>query len=239
VTAGWRDVVERFGMAADPEGGWYVETWRATPLDAGGRPIASAILFLLPAREESRWHRVDADELWQFSAGDPLELRIAPADGGGPIEGIAWARTSRPVTRLRSWSRRAPGRRRGRLGVDAGRLHRGAGLLIRWVRARARRLGAARVTISERVWSQTTLLRQSLLERTFPGRDRNGHASGAGLRACFPLCLAQSELLSAMTVPGIIDAGKSHHRGESVSARARAAQLRSCFRASPMASRTR
>ena len=83
MSTGWRDVVERFGMAAHPEGGWYVETWRSdAPPGGAGRPAASAILFLLPAGEESRWHRVDADELWQYSAGDPLELGIAPADGG-------------------------------------------------------------------------------------------------------------------------------------------------------------
>ena len=78
----WRDVVERFGMRAHPEGGWYVETWRASAGPDGRRPVASAILFLLSAGEQSQWHRVDADELWQYSAGDPLELRIAPADGG-------------------------------------------------------------------------------------------------------------------------------------------------------------
>ena len=82
MTSDWRAVVERFGMAAHPEGGWYVETWRSEHVGEAGRPVASAILFLLPAGEESRWHRVDADELWQYSAGDPLELRIAPADGG-------------------------------------------------------------------------------------------------------------------------------------------------------------
>ena len=82
MTADWRAVVERFGMAAHPEGGWYVETWRSGARRAAGRPVSSAILFLLTAGEESRWHRVDADELWQYSAGDPLELRIAPADGG-------------------------------------------------------------------------------------------------------------------------------------------------------------
>jgi predicted cupin superfamily sugar epimerase len=85
MTPGWREVVERFGMAAHPEGGWYVETWRAAAPD-GRRPVASAILFLLAAGEASHWHRVDADELWQFSAGDALELLIAPADGSGPIE---------------------------------------------------------------------------------------------------------------------------------------------------------
>jgi predicted cupin superfamily sugar epimerase len=85
VSAGWRDVVERFGMVAHPEGGWYVETWRARAPD-GQRPVASAILFLLAAGETSHWHRIDADELWQFSAGHALELLIAPGEAGGPIE---------------------------------------------------------------------------------------------------------------------------------------------------------
>jgi len=61
-------------MQAHPEGGWYVETWQATAA-RGARPAASAILFLLGAGERSRWHRLDADEVWQWSAGDDLELR--------------------------------------------------------------------------------------------------------------------------------------------------------------------
>jgi uncharacterized protein len=85
MTDGWQAVVARFGMTAHPEGGWYVETWRAAAPD-GQRPVASAILFMLAAGETSHWHRVDADELWQFSAGDALELLIAPGDGGAPIE---------------------------------------------------------------------------------------------------------------------------------------------------------
>ncbi|HEU5204825.1 MAG TPA: cupin domain-containing protein [Candidatus Limnocylindrales bacterium] len=85
MTEAWRDVVERFGMAAHPEGGWYVETWRAAPVD-GARPAASAILFLLAAGETSHWHRVDADELWQYSAGDALELLIAAERPGAGIE---------------------------------------------------------------------------------------------------------------------------------------------------------
>jgi predicted cupin superfamily sugar epimerase len=85
VSAEWRAVVDRFGMTAHPEGGWYVETWRAAAAD-GERPVASAILFLLAAGEVSRWHRVDADELWQYSAGDALELLIAPGQAGAGIE---------------------------------------------------------------------------------------------------------------------------------------------------------
>lgn len=70
------EVIAALGLRPHPEGGWYAETWRAAA-PAGVRPAGSAILYLLRAGEQSRWHRVDADEIWQFSAGDPLELQIA------------------------------------------------------------------------------------------------------------------------------------------------------------------
>lgn len=69
-----RQIASALGMQAHPEGGWYVETWQATAAH-GARPAASAILFLLGAGERSHWHRLDADEVWQWSAGDDLELR--------------------------------------------------------------------------------------------------------------------------------------------------------------------
>ena len=74
------EVIARYDLAAHPEGGWYRETWRA-PAPAGERPVGSAILYLLQGGEDSHWHRVDAAEVWQYSAGDPLELRIwSPGD---------------------------------------------------------------------------------------------------------------------------------------------------------------
>ena len=84
MTAAAGAIVERLGMRPHPEGGWYVETWRAQA-QAGVRPAGSAILFLLAAGERSHWHRVDAAEVWQWSAGEAIELRIAPG-GGSPIE---------------------------------------------------------------------------------------------------------------------------------------------------------
>ena len=69
-----RDLAERLGMRAHPEGGWYVETWQPASVD-GARPAGSAILFLLAAGERSHWHRLDADEIWHWSGGDDLELR--------------------------------------------------------------------------------------------------------------------------------------------------------------------
>jgi predicted cupin superfamily sugar epimerase len=68
-------VIAALGMRPHPEGGWFVETWRADSVD-GERPAASSILFLLATGDRSHWHRVDADEIWQFAAGDALELRV-------------------------------------------------------------------------------------------------------------------------------------------------------------------
>ena len=67
-------MIAALGMQAHPEGGWYAETWRAAA--DGDRPRGSAIVYLLAAGERSHWHRLDADEVWQYSAGDPLELRV-------------------------------------------------------------------------------------------------------------------------------------------------------------------
>ena len=57
------------------EGGYFRETFRDTA-GANGRAHSTAIYFLLKAGEASRWHRVDAAEVWHFYRGAPLELRI-------------------------------------------------------------------------------------------------------------------------------------------------------------------
>jgi len=75
-------VIALLGLEPHPEGGWYAETWRAQ-VSEGARPGGSAIYFLLRAGEESRWHRVDAAEIWHHYAGGALELRVADEDAGG------------------------------------------------------------------------------------------------------------------------------------------------------------
>jgi predicted cupin superfamily sugar epimerase len=71
------ELVERLELEAHPEGGWYRRTWQHE-VEVDGRPLASAIDYLLPAGVRSAWHRVDADEMWLFHAGDPLELSMTP-----------------------------------------------------------------------------------------------------------------------------------------------------------------
>jgi predicted cupin superfamily sugar epimerase len=68
-------VIAALGLRPHPEGGWFAETWRA-PADGDDRPSSSAILYLLGTGERSHWHRVDAAEVWQFSAGDALEVSV-------------------------------------------------------------------------------------------------------------------------------------------------------------------
>jgi predicted cupin superfamily sugar epimerase len=75
-------VIAALRMEPHPEGGWFAETWRAPEVD-GRRPVGSAILYLLGADDRSHWHTFDAAEVWQFSAGDALELSVWA--GVGPV----------------------------------------------------------------------------------------------------------------------------------------------------------
>lgn len=74
-----RDIIDRLNLQPHPEGGWYAETWRAS---GAGRPTGTAIYYLLEAGQSSHWHRVDADEIWHFYAGDPLILSVSETDTG-------------------------------------------------------------------------------------------------------------------------------------------------------------
>lgn len=69
-------IVAELGMQPHPEGGHFRETFRDSR-QSGGRSVGTAIYYLLAAGEVSRWHRVDAAEIWHHYAGAPLELCVA------------------------------------------------------------------------------------------------------------------------------------------------------------------
>ncbi|MGH8354849.1 MAG: cupin domain-containing protein [Pseudomonas sp.] len=71
------ELIRELRLAAHPEGGYYRRCFESAQRLPCGRLSSTAILFLLPAGAVSRWHRVDADELWHFYEGAPLELLIA------------------------------------------------------------------------------------------------------------------------------------------------------------------
>jgi predicted cupin superfamily sugar epimerase len=63
------EIIRHLGLRPHPEGGHFVETFRATE--------STAIYFLLKAGERSHWHKVNADEIWHHYAGAPLELSMS------------------------------------------------------------------------------------------------------------------------------------------------------------------
>ncbi len=72
-------IITHLDLAPHPEGGHYRQTWVA---QNAGRPSGTCIYFLLQAGERSRWHKVDATEIWLFHAGDPLILSLAETEAG-------------------------------------------------------------------------------------------------------------------------------------------------------------
>mgnify|MGYP000131465446 CR=1 FL=1 len=74
-------LIDSLNLQPHPEGGWYRETWRSVgevdlpPL--GARSAGTAIYYLLQRGERSRWHRVDAAEIWHWYAGGPLSMTVS------------------------------------------------------------------------------------------------------------------------------------------------------------------
>lgn len=108
-------VCEALRLAPHPEGGHFREVWRDSPL-SGQRGAGTSILFLLAEGERSRWHRVDAAEIWLWHAGSPLLLGISQGGGlqrvrlgpdlsdGETLQGIVPAQAWQEAQSLGAWS---------------------------------------------------------------------------------------------------------------------------------------
>src|SRR5438876_12155755 len=70
------EIIRLLDLKPHPEGGHFAETFR-DPNTIDGRPVSTAILFLLARGERSHWHRIDAVEIWHYYAGAPLKLELA------------------------------------------------------------------------------------------------------------------------------------------------------------------
>jgi len=71
------EIIRLLGLQPHPEGGHFRQTFRDLEADEKGRPRSTLIYFLLREGEVSRWHRVDATEVWHYYSGAPLELKIS------------------------------------------------------------------------------------------------------------------------------------------------------------------
>jgi predicted cupin superfamily sugar epimerase len=77
-------LIAALGLAPLPlEGGWYRETHRASVRLVGGKSASTAIYYLLTPDTFSALHRLPADEVFHFYAGDPVDLvQLGPAGEG-------------------------------------------------------------------------------------------------------------------------------------------------------------
>ncbi len=83
------DVAESLALEPHPEGGWYRRFW-ASPetieTRRGGRNLVTSIHYLLPADEESRWHRIiGSQETWVWQDGGELLVKTG-GTGDEPLE---------------------------------------------------------------------------------------------------------------------------------------------------------
>ena len=90
------EVIAFLELKPHPEGGWFRETFR-DETGPHGRVHSTAILFLLKAGEVSRWHKVDAAELWHWYGGAPLLLEVKDGDARHEYRlGPAWHKGDHP-----------------------------------------------------------------------------------------------------------------------------------------------
>lgn len=73
-------IIGLLDLAPHPEGGYFRESFRDAAAGTSGRAASTAIYFLLKQGQTSRWHRVDAAEVWHWYAGAPLDLAVAAPD---------------------------------------------------------------------------------------------------------------------------------------------------------------
>ena len=73
------EIIKQFNLSPHPEGGWFKEIVRSksslTREDGQRRNFITGIYYLLERGNKSAWHRVkNADEIWIYLRGDPLNL---------------------------------------------------------------------------------------------------------------------------------------------------------------------
>lgn len=81
---GIQELRDSFNLKPNPEGGEYAETFRDDAIVLRketlpsrfkvGRPVCTAIYFLLPTGSVSKLHRIPSAEVWHFYDGEPLTV---------------------------------------------------------------------------------------------------------------------------------------------------------------------
>lgn len=79
-----KEIVKKLQLVPNVEKGYYIQTFE-DPVSTNNRSVSTLIYYLLEGSAgHSRWHRLDATEVWHFYAGAPLTLSLS-LDDGAPI----------------------------------------------------------------------------------------------------------------------------------------------------------
>jgi predicted cupin superfamily sugar epimerase len=82
--------IEKLQLEVHPEGGYFRQSYKADMVVAraalpagfaGDRAVSTAIYFLLEGENFSVFHRLRADEVWHFYAGEPLVVHVIEPEG--------------------------------------------------------------------------------------------------------------------------------------------------------------
>ncbi|MCI2788886.1 cupin domain-containing protein [Staphylococcus warneri] len=72
--------IDQLQMTPHPEGGYFKESIRHGSMNST-RAAFSSIYFLLTSNDISHFHRIDADEVWYYHAGESLTIHMIMPDG--------------------------------------------------------------------------------------------------------------------------------------------------------------
>ncbi|SCS26097.1 cupin domain-containing protein [Staphylococcus caeli] len=73
--------ITQLQLQPHPEGGYYKEIIKGNAQGQGTRAAYSSIYFLLTFDNISHFHRIDADEIWYYHAGDSLTVHMIGPEG--------------------------------------------------------------------------------------------------------------------------------------------------------------
>lgn len=103
-----KEVIKQLGLTANPEKGYFVETFRDPLAFNATRSASTAIYYLLEGSAgNSLWHRVDAVEVWHYYAGAPLTVSLSWNNGTGVRQQTLGPDIFKPNTRpqvvMKAW----------------------------------------------------------------------------------------------------------------------------------------
>jgi predicted cupin superfamily sugar epimerase len=84
------NLIRQLALEPHPEGGFYRRTYQCqeqvTRIDGMRRHASTGIYYLLHGEAYSAWHRIDADEMWHYYAGDSLLIHMLDQHGNWKVQ---------------------------------------------------------------------------------------------------------------------------------------------------------